>query len=200
MSEPNLENISYEWINSFQNPDLLYPNVPTRTFSEVIPTVSEFLKIFTDYGIPDIITDQDEKAIVYYLLLGEYANSHLKTLDETRFKIKLATTIYSYYPTFKCKDDIQKIIRELTDEQILQDGVMIDNLALNPDQAPPTSSDEALDHVSQQNYSIQKKSILNALNAKYASLHSNMVKSFLDKFKDLFMKVVSTYDYLYYVD
>ena len=80
----------------------------TKTFSQIYPTFDEF---YADYNeidlkaIPfpaegDSQEGGEEKALktIYYILMGEYANSAISNLSVDQFKIRLFTIVMSHGP------------------------------------------------------------------------------------------------------
>lgn len=176
----------------------LYGNYRNLKFTDVWDNADDFLAEYKDNGVTVTIGD-DSATLLYYLLYARYGNSTIASSDVNQFKYKVFSTIFMYGPTWERRLEIQKAVRELTVEEVQVGGQAIYNTALNPNQAPITSSLEALKYISQQNTSNFKKSVVEAYGLILGLLETDVTEAFIGQFKKLFLTVVSPELPLWYV-
>lgn len=174
-----------------------YGNYRTRTFSDIYPEKAEFMNDYKEI-YPDTMED-DKLSTLYYLLISRYMNSHIANSDENQFKMKLMSTIFCYGPTWAKKLDIQKRLRELTEDEISLGSKAIYNHAFNPSTAPSTANLEELRTIDDQNTQTFKKSKIDAYSLLWEMLVSDVTSVFVDKFKKLFIIIVQPEKPLWYV-
>lgn len=97
----------------------------TKTFTDIYENVSSFLLDYNGIGIPTTITSQNATTL-YYLLYARYGNSPISNLDETQFKYKLFSIIWQYGPTWEKRLSVQDVLRNLTVNDLLDDGKIED--------------------------------------------------------------------------
>lgn len=182
----------------------------TRTFSDIFEPSQEdidagrtesadvFLYTYKHIGITPIIKDTTATNL-FYLLYAQYGNSHIAASDENQFIYRLFSIVFMYGPTWEKRLDIQTSLRGLTESDLLQGAKQIYNHALNPGTAPATGDLEELDAINEQNTQNFKRSKLDAYGALWDLLSIDVTKSFLDKFKDLFIKIIASGKPLLYV-
>ncbi len=168
----------------------LYGNYRNRKFTDIWTTVADFISDYNSNGIMTTISDQSA-SLLYYLLYARYGNSTIASSDENQFKYKLFSTVFMYGPTWEKRLQIQKDIRDLTLDEIQRGGKAIYNSALNPNQAPTTSSLEELNFINQQNTSNFIKSKVDAYAILIDLLETDVTEQFIGQFKKLFLVVVS---------
>lgn len=167
----------------------LYSNsFTTRKFTDIFPTVEEFLSEYESSGLPTTITD-DSATILYYLLYSKYGNSHIASSDEYRFKTRVFSIIWQYGPTWEKEVEIQKAIRETPLEDVIAGAKIIYNQSYNPSTAPSTSSLEELTTINTQNTTNYKKSAMEGYSIILSLLADDVSERFLYRFKDLFRVV-----------
>lgn len=175
----------------------LYPynvNFRTRTFADIFPSVSAFVSEYADAQIPLEafgVADSANVSTLYYLLYAKYGNSRVASSDETRFKYRLWSIVFSYGPSWVKRVELQGQIRALTPDQLEAGGGAIYNKALNPDTEPGTGSVGELPFVTEQNVTKYKKNALEALAAQWEMLATDVTEEFLDRFAVLFLKIVA---------
>ena len=96
----------------------LYGNYRQYKFTDVYDNADDFVADYKDNGFPTTIKD-DSANVLFYLLYSRYGNNTIASSDLTRFKYKMFGTVWQYGPTWEKKLDIQKMLREYTEEQIL---------------------------------------------------------------------------------
>jgi hypothetical protein len=166
----------------------------TRTLSDIYNT-SEALK--TDYESffeADAIINFN---IIYSLLMGRYADSHIKSYSEDKFRAQVCGIIFQYAPTVFKRNDIQKKLRALTEDEIVVGNTSVFNHAAHDASQPNTQSTWETPYINDQNVNKIKKSKINAYADLYAILEDNIFDEFLNKFKKLFVSFGPGYS-LYY--
>jgi len=138
-----------------------------------------------------LITD-DEVKLIYWLLYSRYGNSTIASTDETRFKINLFTLMFQYAPAWLKRLEVQKSIRGLDLENDLRSGdESFVNNALNPQNSPSNNVREALPYINSQTVQTSKKSKIRALAEVWNALAMDVTEEFINKFKGLFIQVVT---------
>lgn len=173
--------------NQWQDP--LYGNFRTRTFVDIFPDVEEFLEAYKNNGIQPVLND-DTVSTLFYLLYSRYGNSHIASSDENVFKYRVWSTIFMYGPTWQKRLEIQEKIRALTDADMASGTHAIFNHAFNPSTEPTTQTKEELDFINEQNTTRYKKGKLDAYKELWDLLSTDVTKYFLDRFADLFIKIL----------
>lgn len=176
----------------------LFGNFITRKFTDIFPNVNTFVSEYKNNGIPNLITDASASTL-YYLLYARYGNSHIVNNDENQFKYKLWSITFMYGPTWEKRLDIQDKLRNLSDDDIRLGTKQINNHAYNPETAPTTGSLEELNYINEQGTLNYKKGKVDGYMWLMDALKTDVTKSFIDKFEDLFMAVVVPTDPLWYV-
>lgn len=153
------------------------------------------VEAFLDYvknvsPIPLLISDNSARTL-YGLLLAEYANSTIANADEDQFKLRLCKIIFMYGPTWEKRLEVQKKVRELTDDEIFRGSRQIINKALHPGTEPSTATLEELPEISEQNTINVKRDKLTGYSNLLTLLETDVTAYFLDRFKELFLKVVA---------
>lgn len=168
----------------------LYGNYRNRKFTDIWPDFDTFNDDYQNNGIPALLS-ADAIQTLYYLLYARYGNSTIASSDENQFKYKVFSTIYMYGPTWEKRVEIQKDVRELKLEDIMDGGKAIYNTAVNPNQAPSTDTLEELKYISQQNTTKYKKSKVDAYSILIGLLETDVTEEFIGQFKKLFLIVVT---------
>ena len=179
------------------NGSSLYGNFRTRTFVEIWNNEEEFANDYNNNGIPVSISSVSLKTL-FYLLYARYGNSNIASSDENQFKYKVFSTIFMYAPAWEKRLDIQKKLRELSDEEIMKGSTAIYNSALNPSTAPSTAALEELPYINQQNATKYKKAKMDAYATLYALIETDVTEELIGKFKKLFITIVEPDRALWY--
>lgn len=184
----------------------LFGSFRTKKFTDIYTNVESFMndyknnnKLYFINEIPPTISDDSAKTL-YYLLYAEYGNSCIANFDENQFKYKLFSTIFMYGPSWEKKLDLQKKLRELTDDELFTGTKMIYNHAYNPGSTPSTGSLTELDYINEQNTNSTKKSKLDSYALLYSLIVNDVTKPFLTQFRKLFLIVVEPQKPLWYVE
>lgn len=178
-----------------------YGNFRTRTFAEIYEgKVDNFVKSCTDSGIPLKIKTEN-LITLFYLLYARYGNSHIASSDENAFKYKLQSIIFMYGPTWEKRVEIQDALRQLTEEDLLKGSQAIYNTANAPgtELAGLVDNEGKVDYISGQNTTAYRKSKMEGYASLASLLETDVTKEFIDKFANLFLKLIKPYDPLWYV-
>lgn len=167
----------------------MIPQYDTKLFSEIWEDAESFLEDYNNVGIPTTISTQSATTL-YYLLYAKYANNPLANYDETQFKYKVFSLIYSYGPTWEKKLSIQTRLRSLSEDDLIKGSKAIYNTALNPSDAPGTGTLEELDYINSQNTTNYKRSIMEAYGQLWNLLSTDVTTEFINRFKICFKMVV----------
>lgn len=177
----------------------LYGNYRTRTFGEIFPTYDVFKTGFRSTALGNGIISDTFLPVIYTLLAARYTNSHSSYSDENQFKLMVYELLYSFGPTFEKRTEIQKKLRELTEDEILIGTKVIYNHSLNPNTEPSTATLEELTTINDQNTSNTKRGRIQAYTELYSVLNANITTEFVGKFKKLFLAIVEPQLPLWYV-
>lgn len=177
-----------------------YGSSRTRSFSDIFPTYESFQAYWQD----SVFATENEQLsshlnLIYFLLLGRYANSTIASSDEERFKLQLFTIVWQYAPTWKKRLEIQKHLQSLdiNSEKFLLGSEQVFNTALNP--ADELANDyEKIQTVNQQQVNYQKRDKFKALAILEELLKTDVTSAFLERFQPLFRSIVAPQRPLYY--
>ena len=141
------------------------------------------------------LTENDLKDI-YNHLLAQYYNWHYVYMDDLGIALNTMHIIHDYYPNCKERLSLVSQLRALTVDDFAKSGININSQGSNPKTA--TDMDALIDLVDSQNASFQLRSEEGAIRAKFNSLYDGVMDEFIDRFKDLFVKLyngVNSYIY-----
>lgn len=176
-----------------------FGNFRTRTFSEIYGSANKFKESFTDSGIPLEISEKSLTTL-YYLLYAKYGNSHIASFDENQFKYKLQSIVFMYGPTWEKRLEIQKKLRTLSEADIVKGSQAIYNNATAPgtELAGLVNEEGKLDYIDGQSTTAYKKSKLEGYAILYELIKTDVSREFINKFRELFLKIVEPYSPLWY--
>lgn len=169
-----------------------------KKFTDIWSKEEDFEQDIKDSGIPTLISDDSLKTL-YYLLYSKYGNSTIANNDENQFKYGVYRIVFEYGPTWEKKLDIQKKLRELNDNELIEGSKQIYNKALNPSTQPGTYSDDELQYINDQTVAKSKRGKVDAYAVLIQLLENDVTEDFLRKFSNLFIKVVMPQKPLYYI-
>lgn len=175
-----------------------YGTFRQQTFVDTYPDLASFTEDYADSGIPATISGESV-SVLYYLLYAYYGNSVIASSDLNRFRYNLFSIIWQYGPTWEKRLEIQKSLRELTDDEIFTGSKQIANHALNPSTVPSTASLEELTYIDSQNTMSWKRSKLEGYNQLMSLLDTDVTADFLRQFRKLFLTIVEPEAPLYFV-
>jgi hypothetical protein len=168
-----------------------YGGFRTRTFADIFPSVDVFHEMYTEAEIPPMLANERTIDTIYYLLYARYGNSHIGFSDENQFAYSVLSTIFMYGPTWEKRLEVQKIIRELDENELLAGSKAIHNHAFNPSTAPNTSTISELPYINDQNTTTYRRSKLEAYTTLVELLDTDVTEEFINKFKKLFIVVLA---------
>lgn len=177
----------------------LYGNYRTRKFTDIFPNESTFIGEYENAGIPPMLSQESSVTTLYYLLYARYGNSNIASSDENQFKYKLWSIIYSYGPSWEKRVEIQKNLRELTENDLITGATQIRNHSYNPSTQPSTSTLDELTTINEQNTTKAKRSKLDAYAYLWDLLDTDVTTEFLNRFQNLFLRIVEPELPLWYV-
>ena len=179
----------------------ILPEYSTMLFTQVWDEASEFVSDYKASGLylaNSKISDTSATAL-FYLLYARYGNSPIANRDVNQFQYKVFSIIMQYGPTWEKRLDIQKKIRDLTDDDIRLGSKAIYNQAMNPSTEPSTSTLDEITYINQQNTTNYKKSPLDGYAMLIDLLNTDVTEDFIKKFNVCFKKFVTPERPLIYV-
>ena len=181
--------------------DSAYGSYRTSTFSDIYPTLDDFIEDYQNSGMPTTVAVNEgplSATNIYYLLYANYADRHFISNNPTKRTLQLFSIIWQYAPTLNKKLELQDKLRKLTDDEVRNGTLQIHNFADHPDTDPSTRTDEQLEYISNQNTFKYKKSKIDAYTQLYEVLSQDLIQEFINKFKVLFIIVAEPTDPLLY--
>lgn len=182
----------------------MLPRYDTKLFCEIYDNAEDFVADYKDSGLYDAVSvgtppvlhlnnslSDQEATILFYLLYARYGNNPIANYDEEQFKYKMWALIFQYGPAWSKKLDIQKSIRELTENDIRLGSKAIYNHAYNPSTSPSTATLEELTAINEQNTTNYKKSKLEGYMGLWQMVVSDVTEEFIRKFEKLFKQFVT---------
>ena len=181
----------------------VYGNYRTRTFNDIYPTFEDFkddVAIYNSIGLNPNFKEGTNQTL-FYLLSARYGNSSVANSDENQFKLKLFSYIFQFAPYWEKRLDIQKKLRNLTEEEIMAGAKQLANHAYNPSTEPsgPNVVNGEITSVNEQHNTKFTKGKVNAYGELFYLLRSDVTEEFLGKFKRLFIYIVEPESPLWYV-
>lgn len=162
----------------------------SRLFKNIFKNYEEFklwyLSIPLSEGEDDVPSE-----ITFTLIANEYNDCH-SCLSVESFKQRFSNDLYTYYKEFEETTKSIKELMSLTDEEISTEDSMITNFANIPENESSTD-EETVDFITSQQKSINKKGKLRIKKEQLSNKRIYTVKTFLGRFKHLFIKVISPY-------
>lgn len=173
----------------------MIPMYNTKTFVEIFDDYGTFKYHYINSGIPQTIGCDDSTSTsnlqtLYYLLYAKFGNSPIANMDENQFIYKVLSTIFMYGPAWEKRLDIQDKLRALDLENLREGTLAIYNSALNPENAPSTTTKTELDYINSQNTTRYIKSKTDAYATLWSLITTDVTADFLEKFRPLFQIVV----------
>lgn len=232
---------------------LSFQGYDTRTFAEIFPSDTNFAEYYNNCGAPTrLMTGVGADGIdyskyninaIYFLLISNFANSHIASYDENRFKLQVMSIIYESGPAWQKAMGVQEKLLEMGPNEIMRGSHAlythngnwgrgntssrnsssnsssedITNQANHPDTAGQsasnpyaklpyissqqqdkvnnnnTSNDNVIDtgysNVNEKNTAQWTKDTVKGWVELLTSIDEDLCKSFIEKFKKLFVKV-----------
>lgn len=167
----------------------LYGNYRQVKFTDVFPSVDEFINGYTTASIQQRLKNENISTL-YYMLYARYGNSTIASSDTNQFKYKLWTIIFSYGPAWEKRIEIQDKLLSLTDEEIQKGNTTIYNHAFNPSTAPSTETLEEIQYINDQTTQKNKRGKMDAYAYLWDLIDTDVTTEFLNRFQPLFLKIV----------
>lgn len=172
-------------------------NYRTRKFTDIYPTFADFKEASDSTPFKDVLTDANLQ-VLYYLLYGQYGNSHIANYDETQFKYRLFSIIYQYGPNWQLRLKRQQDLIKLTDSDVASGSKTTSDHAYNPS-TPPNTEGEEIETINQQDRTRFTKGKVEAYSEQIAAVETDVTAYFLSRFKELFIVVAVPYSPLWYL-
>lgn len=155
-------------------------------FKNVFPTYQDFCNWYVKLPLSDGEVPSEK---TFTLIAYEYNDSHIAHTVES-FKQHFAIDLYTFYKEFE--ETTKSIIElmKLTDDEIATADSMIVNVANIPETESSTD-EEVVDFISTQQKHINKKGKLQVKKEQLSSKRAFTVKTFLGRFRHLFIKILS---------
>lgn len=160
----------------------------TKVFRDVFPDYETFKEYYLNSGLSDGEEDVPNKK-TFTLILFEYSDSHL-CLSEESFKQKFSNDIYTFYKEFERTTKSIDELMNLTDQEIAKGDILVTNYADIPENESSTDIEE-VDFITSQQKMINKKGILQVKKEQLSNKRVYTVKTFLNRFRHLFIKIIS---------
>lgn len=165
--------------------------IETKTFIEVFPTETDFINNFTKSVYSKYLTDETFLAITYDILLANYKNSKIAAIDTDSFKRKINFILFSKGPACLKKLEIQEKVLALTEDDIRTGTVGKFTHGYNPSDVPGTAnSDTEIETVNEQSLNKYTKSKLDGYNGLLELIKTDIMTTFINNFRKLFMTVI----------
>lgn len=161
----------------------------THYFKDIFPNYNLFRSWYISTPLSDTSTDvPNEKT--FTLIAYEYNDSHI-CMSDISFKQHFAIDLYTFYKEFEATTKSIIDLMNLTDEEIAQADSMITNIANIPETESSTNAEE-VDFISTQQKTISKKGNLQIRREQLSNKRAFTVRSFLNKFRHLFINIISS--------
>lgn len=161
-----------------------------QIFKNVFPDYDTFSTWYKASGLSSGTTDVPSQ-VTFTLIANEYNSNHIAFSVE-EFKQKFANDLYTFYPEFEQTTNAIKELMKLSEEDISIDGAIITNVANIPETDNDTDT-ETVDFVSTQQKTINKKGTLQIKKELLSNKRTFTTRTFIKRFKHLFVKVCSSY-------
>lgn len=166
-------------------------------FDEIWESATAFVNAYHNQSLPQELSD-DSITTLYYLLYGRYGSDSIIGTNVRQWEYRFWGMVFQYGPAWEKRLQVQKRVRELSEDDLRDGDLNLNNLAYNPGTAPATTSTEVLKGIAQQNAGIKKRSILGGYSMLESLLATDVSEEFLEHFKDLFKPLLySGVPYIY---
>ena len=166
-------------------------------FEELWESATAFVNAYHNQSLPQELKDETITTL-YYLLYGRYGSDCISGTNVRQWEYRFWGMVFQYGPAWEKRLEVQKRVRELSEDDLRDGDLSLNNLAYNPGTEPATTSTEVLQGIAQQNAGIKKRSILGGYSMLESLLATDVSEEFLEHFKDLFKPLLySGVPYLY---
>lgn len=176
----------------------IYGNYRTRLFGDIIPDLDNFNALLDELIVLVPSLTEDQRQLVYYLLMATYGNSHIANSNEEQFKLQLVSRIGSCAPAFFKYKQMQDALLNMNTEEMIDGGTSISNHASNPNTSPSDQTLNELPYIDSQNISKVKKNKLQAYAEVISLIDADLYRKFVQKFESLFIRITMPQSPLYY--
>lgn len=173
--------------------ELYAPEYNHATYDDIFPDSASFVSKLRATGIltASEITDAFLGRL-FVMLYAKHGTDPIKSSNTNQWVFKVALTTESYAPAFLKREDIQKKLRALSDDDMREGFKNIYNRALNPSTTPSTDNTNELPYITQQDVNKGKKSKIDAYASLWDMLRTDVIEEFLKKYDKLFSSVATT--------
>jgi hypothetical protein len=171
----------------------------TTKFCEYYDSFDTFKAKYDELPSSLKVVDYSQLEIIYWLLMGQYANSDFANLSIGMANQRVFNTIYQYAPIYFKKRSITDAILALNmdSDDVLGGTTAIYNSAANDGSLPTTQTTSEIGYVDSQNVTKYKRTKLEGYSNYYDLLNNDATKDFISKFKPLFAKYIFPSLYTY---
>lgn len=179
--------------------ELFAPEYNHATYDAIFPDSATFVSklratsVITATEITDAFLQR-----LFAMLYAKHGTDPIKSSNPDQWVFKVALTTESYAPSFLKREDIQKKLRALSDDDIREGYKNINNHALNPSTTPSTDNTNELPYITDQNVNKGKKSKIDAYASLWDILRTDVVEEFLKKYDKLFSAIATTTNRIVY--
>lgn len=169
----------------------LFGQYTTKTFTDIWSDLETFTNDLQNCSLTVSLAEKAET--LFLLFYGEYGNSSIAYFDENQFKYKFYSLLYQYGNVYFRRREVQEAIiaLDINSNDVLSGTKAIYNTAQNPSTTPSTDSLTELTYIDSQNTTNYLKTKLTGYSEYLDLITKDETKEFLNKFKDLFIKVVT---------
>lgn len=168
-------------------------------YSDKVKLFPYFKDVFRSYedfrdwyiNIPLSTNGYVPNEVTFCLIAYEY-NDCQCSMQEEEFKQHFSIDLYTYSKEFEATTKALDELMSLKDDDIAISGETIVNIADIPETAYSTSS-ETVNFLSNQQKTIGKKGYLQVKKEQLSNKRAYTVRTFLKRFKHLFLKVIDNY-------
>ena len=173
--------------------ELFAPEYMHATYDSIFPDSATFISRIRATGlITDILITDAFLGRLFLMLYAKHGTDAIKSSNPPQWVFKVALTTESFAPAFLKREDIQKKLRALSDDDMREGYKNIFNHAINPSTTPSTDSTNELPYISDQNVNKGKKSKIDAYASLWDILRTDVVEEFLKHYDKLFSAVATT--------
>lgn len=174
-----------------------YGNYRTRTLSQIIDDYN-WDTLFTDFSVILEGITQEQRDVLYIILMSAYGESHVANMNENTFIMQFASKIASCAPAFFKYKQLQDALSKMSLEEMIDGGTSILNHASNPNISPSDQTLTELTYIDSQTVNKLKKNKLQAYAEVISLIDSDIYAKFISKFQPLFLRITMPQSPLYY--
>lgn len=171
----------------------------TRTFKQIFEDKDAFRTDYTNISLGGFTKDETLNNL-YALLYARRGNDAIYFTDEEQFKYALFSIVFQYGPEYETKLEIQRKIRNLSEQELEKGTTSIYNNAQNPSTIPMTQEFEQLKKIDSQSASGIKRSKMDYLHSQAQVLDSAFIETFMKRFDRLFNPFPAEFPLIYDIE